>query len=95
MTNRIEQQIAERINKTARFANMFNRENEYTYRREEAQRHLEVLVEEAKEEPESKLWYVEAIARTETEIQLLKELEAERRKYDELRSQIASLMNVY
>ena len=95
MTNRIEQQITERICKQARLANDFTRENEYTCRLKQAERRLEALKNEAEEEPESELWYAKAIARTETEIDFLKELEAERRKYDELRSHIVALMNVY
>ena len=91
-----ESQIQERITKTARLANMFSRENEYTWKLEEKEQYLERLKEEQETAtPEQELWYYKAIVKTETEIRYLKQLEAERRKYDELRSQITALMNCY
>lgn len=96
MTNRIEQQIAERSRKYISFANSFNRENEYTYEREEMERRLEELkTEEIEAKPEHREWYLKAVARTEESIRQLKRLEAERRKYDELKSHLWALANVY
>ena len=96
MTNRIEQQIAERTRKYVSFATSFNRENEFTYEREEEERRLEMLkAEQAEAKPEQQEWYLKAIARSEEAIRQLMRLEAERRKYDELKSHLWSLANVY
>lgn len=96
MLKRTERQIAERITKTAKLASWFDRENTYTWKREELEEHLVMVKKQQEEEnAEDDIWFIKEIVRTETAIQYLKELEDERRKYDELRSHLTALTNVY
>lgn len=96
MSKRTERQIAERMEKTANFANWFNRENTYTWKREEMELYLEEMKQrQIDEKAENDIWFIKEIERTKTAIQYLKELEDERRKYDELRSHLTALTNVY
>lgn len=96
MLKRTERQIVERMEKTAKLANWFSRENTYTWKREEMELYLEDIEQrQIVEKAENDIWFIKEIVRVKTAIRYLKELEDERRKYDELRSHLTALTNVY
>ena len=92
----MNKQHAERLHKVVRLSAYDAMDNEYTRKLEEATARLESLkAEQAKTGEGNDLWLDREIIRVSTSISFLKQLECERKKYDELRGLLGSVLNVY